>query len=642
MAELSVAINGKMDGLQKALKDSEKALKQFEKKAFSISKSLERNAISTSKLSVLTEKLSAKYANGTISQAKYESLTKRIAIQNVNLSNKSKKLSTDLLKVNRATKSLGGSGGAMSKLKGQTINGNAAMTAFSRTIQDAPFGIMGVSNNITNLTEQFGYLKNKTGSSGGALKAMLRDLKGFGGITLAISLATSALLVFGDKIFGTKQKVDELTEATKGFIGSAVKEKSILESLLTVARDDSNSREKRLRAVKKINELFPKYLGNLKLEGVNSKETANKIDELTKSLINQATVKGLLNQISEISAKKFKKENKSTEEYVTTTNKIGSAFAYLFSTNETYTTALGKGSKTRRDAIGKEATKITELQAAISKLLKENTIDFDGLFGGGSDKLSTKVKEIFVGFNETYKDEKDYFEDWVEENPITIADNAEWKSIDWEAYFNLKSFEEKELELKAKLEKLKEDINNLPEQALASGITSIGQSIGEALANGTSVIGAVGMGLLKTLGSFLSQLGAKLILYGLLAKKKGALDLAMIIGGPAAIVAGTAAVKVGSLAVAAGAAISAFVGNATSAGAAIGAFAASGGSSGGGGGSVSNDASTFSPSSSGFSGQSSSSGSSRVVFEIQGTKLVGVLSNTLERNRALGGSLSIT
>ena len=504
----------------------------------------------------------------------------------------------------------------MKNLRGQTINGNAAMTAFSRTIQDAPFGIMGVSNNITNLTEQFGYLKNKTGSAGGALKAMLKDLKGFGGITLAISLVTSALLVFGDKIFDTKQKVDELTEATKGFIGSAVKEKSILESLLTVARDESNSREKRLRAVKKINELFPKYLGNLKLEGVNSKDTANKIDELTKSLINQATVKGLLNQISEISAKKFKKEKKSAEEYVTTTNKIGSAFAYLFSTNETYTTALGKGSKTRRDAIGKEATKITELQAAISKLLNENTIDFDSLFGGSSD--DSVIKKVFVDFKESYKDEKDYFEDWVEENPITIADNAEWNSIDWENYFNLKQFEE-----------LSNKINSLITSSLSGSLTSLGNTIGEALASGKDVFSAIGSSLLKSLGNFLSKMGGLLVEYGTLAVLKGKLDLAIAVGGPIAIGAGIAAIAAGIALSAAGAAIS----SAATAGA---------GNTSSGSGGVSSDTSTYSPSSSGFSGQSSSSGFANVVFEIQGTKLVGVLSNTLERNRALGGSLSIT
>ena len=557
MAELSVEINGKMDKLDKALKNSEKALKGFEKKANKISKT-NSNLGSSSVLA----------ARG------------------------------------------------MKNLRGQTINGNAAMTAFSRTIQDAPFGIMGVSNNITNLTEQFGYLKNKTGSAGGALKAMLKDLKGFGGITLAISLVTSALLVFGDKIFDTKQKVDELTEATKGFIGSAVKEKSILESLLTVARDESNSREKRLRAVKKINELFPKYLGNLKLEGVNSKDTANKIDELTKSLINQATVKGLLNQISEISANKFKKEKKSAEEYVTTTNKIGSAFAYLFSTNETYTTALGKGSKTRRDAIGKEATKITELQAAISKLLNENTIDFDSLFGGSSD--DSVIKKVFVDFKESYKDEKNYFEDWVEENPITIADNAEWNSIDWENYFNLKQFEE-----------LSNKINSLITSSLSGSLTSLGNTIGEALASGKDVFSAIGSSLLKSLGNFLSKMGGLLVEYGTLAVLKGKLDLAIAVGGPIAIGAGIAAIAAGIALSAAGAAIS----SAATAGA---------GNTSSGSGGVSSDTSTYSPSSSGFSGQSSSSGFANVVFEIQGTKLVGVLSNTLERNRALGGSLSLT
>ena len=272
MAELSVEINGKMDKLDKALSDSEKALKQFDKKANKISKT------------------------------------------NSNLG------SSSVL----AAKEMG-------KLKSQAVNGNAAMTAFSRTIQDAPFGIMGVSNNITNLTEQFGYLKNKTGSAGGALKAMLRDLKGFGGVTLAISLATSALVLFGDKLFQTKDKTKELRDEQEKLTKSlddyifglsavekanvkgeqnAQKELTTLKLLKSQIENTTLSTEKRLEAVREIRRIYPSYFKDMSNEKILNGGLATTYDTLTTSILNRAKATAATNMIVKNSEKLIAIEGK--------------------------------------------------------------------------------------------------------------------------------------------------------------------------------------------------------------------------------------------------------------------------------------------------------------------------------------------
>lgn len=167
------------------------------------------------------------------------------------------------------------------------------------------------------------------------------------------------------------------------------------------------------------------------------------------------------------------------------------------------------------------------------------------------------------------------------------------------------------------LTQFQEDLNSLlSAETLADGLSGIGEGIGEAIAQGGNVIQAAGNAALSALGGFIAEMGKLLIKYGTLAVVKGTLDSAIAAGGPLSIAAGVAAIALGTAL--------------TAAGSALGSLA----NSGGGGGDVSGASvsagggttTTFSGSGSGgdFNG--------RVVFEIAGDKLIGVLNNT-----SLGG-----
>ena len=73
-----------------------------------------------------------------------------------------------LASLNKAVTSTGQSFSAMTP---KVANGGNTLMQFSRIAQDAPFGIIGIGNNLTATAESFSYLKQQTGSTGGALKA---------------------------------------------------------------------------------------------------------------------------------------------------------------------------------------------------------------------------------------------------------------------------------------------------------------------------------------------------------------------------------------------------------------------------------------------------------------------------------------
>lgn len=98
------------------------------------------------------------------------------------------------------------------KLQGSSQRATQSMTDLSRIVQDAPFGFIGIANNINPALEGFQRLRAETGSFGGALKALGTSLIGAGGIGFAISAISSLLVVFGDKLFNTKSDAEEAAE----------------------------------------------------------------------------------------------------------------------------------------------------------------------------------------------------------------------------------------------------------------------------------------------------------------------------------------------------------------------------------------------------------------------------------------------
>ena len=558
-----------------------------------------------------------------------------------------KSLESSAAKTNsKLGKSSSSSAKGVNKLTKSTANGASAMTAFSRTVQDAPFGIMGVSNNITNLTEQFGYLKNKTGSAKGALGAMIKDLKGFGGITLLISLATSALLVFGDKIFKTKNKAkilreeqEKLTQSLDDYVNgldsvsranikgekSAQKELITLGLLKTQIEDTTLSTNKRKGAIEALRKKYPDYLKNMSDEKILNGGLSTTYDTLTTSILKRAKATAATNMIVKNSGKLIVLES----QLLAKQNEIANQKIELTKKD----TAANRQRKSA--GLAGEIEKLNKLRKEENELIGQKTnleltnIDLEASVGatGGIAKAimpdAGDLKKVFVELKKGYKEGKEDFQELVSTDPLEIDANAEWEFIDWEAYYNLKGFEEKKNELLTKLKEFNESANNIISGSISQTFSNLGSSIGEALASGGNVLSAVGGTIIQGLSNFLSQMGGMLVKYGTLAILKGKLDLAILAGGPLAIGAGIAAVAVGVALSAAGAAIGSF-------------------SSNGGKGSASNNTGTYSPSSTSSGGGSSSGGMQNVVFEIQGTKLVGVLSNTLKRNRSLGGSLSLT
>jgi hypothetical protein len=91
----------------------------------------------------------------------------------------------------------------------------ATLVETGRFISDLPFGITAVTNNLSQLSTLFITLASKTEESGGAFKALGKQLMGPLGFVLIFQVLISLLQAYQKEIIGFIKGTDQANEATK-------------------------------------------------------------------------------------------------------------------------------------------------------------------------------------------------------------------------------------------------------------------------------------------------------------------------------------------------------------------------------------------------------------------------------------------
>lgn len=549
----------------------------------------------------------------------------------------------------------------LGNLKTGTANVTPTILEFNRVIQDAPFGIQGVANNLTQLTQNFGFLQQSTGSTGAALKALLAGFTGPAGILFAVSAVTSLLVTYGDELLDTATATDKLAKATAKYIGEANNEIAVLKNLVDIAKDESQSKKVRLAAIEEINKNYEDYLGNLGLEDLATREVQASVDALTKSLIKNAQVRGLESALSEVYAdageelskllleqraagKAIKKELEDLSDIAAFSGVDFTAplTEQIRQVEEVVNRNQGAGAKLltglgfsvanfnkAAEATRQFKSDLEKEIAPIQELLSEFTIEklFAGFDGAGEEVVVTAPKINTEQLKNTFRDLDDIFGiNEAIQRSLERGENVRQNiKRTYDRFGNVieaslirtnKLIKPQISDMEEQLRDFSASVEQIVRDNISNAFAGIGEAIGRTLVEGGNLGDALAKSLLGSIGAMLIQLGELAIAtgVGILAVNTSLQTLNPYV----AIAAGVALVALGA----------AFASGANKIG-----------SSGGSQSSVSGQG--VSSSSSGFSSVSSSSsgysGDGTVVFEIQGTSLIGVLEKTRNQNNRLGG-----
>lgn len=289
-----------------------------------------------------------------------------------------RQLTDGLNKANESIKKFG------SSVQTGANKASLALTDLSRIVQDAPYGFIGISNNINPLVESFGRLKAETKSTGGALLAMVSSLTGPAGLGLAFGLFSSAISFASVGLSRwvktsdeAKKKAEETKSALDSIIASISKESTEVSLLISYLQKENLERSSREEAIKRLKSISPEYFGQLDTEKATIEQVTLAYrkynNELIKRVENEATQSLLLDVTKKILELRTKGQ-KLTDQQVSSNGKLVKSQNMILATGVKEMSAqevlrrMNEGTLLLAD---EELNKLNELERTRNRLIQE-------------------------------------------------------------------------------------------------------------------------------------------------------------------------------------------------------------------------------------------------------------------------------
>ncbi len=414
MNELQIRLTGDIKDLQSALNKAKASIKSFESETGTDS---EKSNVGFRRKIGLIEQLTAKAKTLKVSltQATNE---KQIAGFNAQL----EQTNQELARLNALGKTFASSTvQSFDKFRVSAGAAGGSAIAFNRIIQDAPFGIIGVGNNIQQFAEQLTALKATTGSTGAALKTFFVSLISPANlVVLAVSAITAAFTAYQLGVFDSKEETKDLTSETEQFNQSlnnvvkslnavdsarlqgnksAANELVELELLNSVLSDTSNSESERLRAYNTLLEKYPRIIKNISDEQKLVEGLGQTYNLLVNAIIERAKAVAVEEKIVELAKERLDLLQKEQNE----TRFQNDLIKQRTDLEKQQADALAKinAPETKNTERQQALRDFSDTQAALKKLAEENT-----LFGTIAEKTNNALIKNDASVNnlkEAYK-----------------------------------------------------------------------------------------------------------------------------------------------------------------------------------------------------------------------------------------------